>query len=214
VQRVSALETDMAKQNEAMNQLREYSQRTEYNLSRLISGVDRLTQELPKRLAAPAEPIVQAEPVAEPGRVSESRLVSESRPVSEPRVARRRSSSSRFNPKIFWMIVALVVALVIGAFQVPKLLNQGKTSAPAPAAAAAPAAKPAVALNPSSTAARMAAAAQYAENKDYALAENAYKDVLKAEPNNVDARKALASVLYREDKIEESAAELEKLPRN
>ena len=62
--------------------------------------------------------------------------------------------------------------------------------------------------------ARMAAAAQYAENKDYALAENTYKEVLRAEPNNVDARKALASVLYREDKIEESAAELEKLPRN
>src|ERR1700691_589804 len=53
VQRVSALETDMSKQADAMNQLREYSQRTEDNLSRLISGVDKLAQELPKRLAAP-----------------------------------------------------------------------------------------------------------------------------------------------------------------
>ena len=48
VQRVSALETDMSKQAEAMNQLREYSQRTEDNLSRLISGVDKLAQELPQ----------------------------------------------------------------------------------------------------------------------------------------------------------------------
>ena len=41
-----------------------------------------------------------------------------------------------------------------------------------------------------------------------------YKQVLKTEPNNVDAMKALASVLYREDKIDESAAILDKLPRN
>jgi DNA repair exonuclease SbcCD ATPase subunit len=52
VQRVSALEQDMSKQAEAMHQLREYSQRTEDNLSRLISGVDKLAHELPKRLAA------------------------------------------------------------------------------------------------------------------------------------------------------------------
>ena len=39
MQRVSALETDMSKQAQAMGELREYSQRTEDNLSRLISGV-------------------------------------------------------------------------------------------------------------------------------------------------------------------------------
>ena len=44
------------------------------------------------------------------------------------------------------------------------------------------------------------------------MAEDLYKQVLKAEPNNADVMKALASVLYREDKIEESAAILDKLP--
>jgi Tfp pilus assembly protein PilF len=125
---------------------------------------------------------------------------------------RRKSSSSFLSPKIFWIVVALVAVLVIAAFQLPKLLNRGKPSAPAPVTAA-PAAKPAPDPGTSITA-RMAAAAQYAENKDYALAEKTYREVLQAEPNNVDARKALASVLYREDKIEESASELEKLPRN
>ena len=48
VQRVSALEQDMSKQADAMNQLREYSQRTEDNLSRLITGVDKLAQDLPQ----------------------------------------------------------------------------------------------------------------------------------------------------------------------
>src|SRR5580658_212661 len=71
VQRVSALETDMSKQAEAMNQLREYSQRTEDNLSRLITGVDKLAQELPKRLAAAAaepspEPVEETQPLPDP----------------------------------------------------------------------------------------------------------------------------------------------------
>ena len=102
VQRVSALETDMAKQAEAMGQLREYSQRTEDNLSRLISGVDKLTQELPKRLATP-------EPAA--------LLPAETKPA-------RRKTSRSFSPKIFWMVVAAIVVIVVAAFQVPKLFTR------------------------------------------------------------------------------------------
>ena len=70
VSRVAALETDMTKQAEAMKQLREYSARTEDNLSRLISGVDKLAQDLPRRLEAPradieGEPILTELPRAE-----------------------------------------------------------------------------------------------------------------------------------------------------
>ena len=71
VQRVSVLEQNMSQQAEAMHQLREYNQRTEDNLSRLISGVDKLAQELPKRIAA-----AQAATAAEPpvlGAAEESR---------------------------------------------------------------------------------------------------------------------------------------------
>ena len=60
----------------------------------------------------------------------------------------------------------------------------------------------------------MQAAEQYIERKEYPMAEDIYKQVLQSEPNNVEAMKALASVLYREDKIEESAAILDKLPKN
>ena len=56
VQRVSVLEHNMQHQAEAMLQLREYNQRTEDNLSRLITGVDKLAQELPKRLSAAPQP--------------------------------------------------------------------------------------------------------------------------------------------------------------
>ena len=62
VQRVSVLEQNMQHQAEAMLQLREYNQRTEDNLSRLISGVDKLAHELPKRLSAAQQP--EAEGVA------------------------------------------------------------------------------------------------------------------------------------------------------
>lgn len=193
VQRVSALETDMSKQAEAMHQLREYSQRTEDNLSRLITGVDKLAQELPKRLAAPEQPPVEAEP----------------KPV------RRRSRSL----KPLWMWLALIV-LVAGIFGFVKLLHR----TPAASDYAAPAGSSASGANATArveapaanadTKTKMQAAEQYAERKDYATAEDIYKQVLKAEPNNVDALKALASVLYREDKIDESAAILDKLPRN
>jgi DNA-binding NarL/FixJ family response regulator/cytochrome c-type biogenesis protein CcmH/NrfG len=206
VQRVSALETDMSKQAEAMSQLREYSQRTEDNLSRLISGVDKLAQELPKRLAAPE------------GAATASAAAS-----GQPR---RKSSRLSF-PKIFWIAVAAILVIVVAAWQAPKLFRGKATTDPAGAAAptsatvAAPAnpadsaasAKPVAPPAGADTKTKMQAAQKYVDSKDYAEAEDIYKQVLQAEPNNVDAMKALASVLYREDKIEESAAILDKLPK-
>ena len=52
------------------------------------------------------------------------------------------------------------------------------------------------------------------DRKEYVTAEDIYKQVVQAEPNNEEALKGLASVLYREDKIDESAAVLERLPKN
>jgi len=202
VQRVSALETDMSKQAEAMGQLREYSQRTEDNLSRLISGVDKLAQELPKRLATP-------EPAA--------------LPPAETKLTRRNTSHS-FSPKIFWMVVAAIVVIVVAAFQIPKLFSGGRSAATAGAAASSAPGNPAAAGGAASaklvapaadadTRTKMQAASEYTERKEYSMAEDIYKQVLKTEPKNVEALKALASVLYREDKIEESAAILDKLPK-
>ncbi len=61
---------------------------------------------------------------------------------------------------------------------------------------------------------KLQAASQYTDRKDYSTAEDIYKQVLKSEPNNVEALKGLASVLYREDKIDESTAILDQIPRN
>jgi DNA-binding NarL/FixJ family response regulator len=194
VQRVSALETDMSKQAQAMGELREYSQRTEDNLSRLISGVDKLAHELPKRLAAP-----EAEGAAAP--------------VAEHKLKRRRSSSG-FSPKIFWMVVAgLAVAGGIG-YGVSKKSSPPATppNGSATAAAGAPASPPHPDLAANADVkTKLQAAQEYSDRKEYSTAEDIYKQVLKTEPSNAEAMKALASVLYREDKIEESAAILDKL---
>jgi tetratricopeptide (TPR) repeat protein len=64
------------------------------------------------------------------------------------------------------------------------------------------------------TTTKLEAAKQYLERREYATAEDIYKKVLAAEPNNADALTGLAAALYREDKIEESAAILDRLPKN
>jgi DNA-binding NarL/FixJ family response regulator/TolA-binding protein len=202
VQRVSALETDMSKQAEAMNQLREYSQRTEDNLSRLISGVDKLAHELPKRLEA----------VAPSGEATGPDL----------RVKRRKSSSFRFSPKVFWMVVAAVLVIVGSAVALTRLSSSRKASAAGTTAPAggtsgsvtAASSKPVDLPANADTKTKLQAAQEYADKKDYATAEDIFKQVVKAEPRNVDALKGLADVLYREDKIEESAEILDKIPHN
>ncbi len=193
VQRVSALETDMSKQAEAMNQLREYSQRTEDNLSRLISGVDRLAQELPKRLQAPMADIqTPAQPQALP----------------EPKPARRRSAGA-LRLILIWIGIAVVVgAAVWGIRTLSRRMTASAATSPAATAQQEP--PPASA----DTNAQMQAARQYTDRKEYSTAEDIYKRILQAEPNNVDATKALADVFYRDGKLDESAAMLDKLPRN
>jgi DNA-binding NarL/FixJ family response regulator len=197
VQRVSALETDLTKQAEAMQQLREYSQRTEDNLGRLISGVDRLAQELPRRIAA-----------SDAGGQHAGAL-----PPPDVRAARRRHSRT-FSPKLFWAVVgalALVAAVTVGLMRMNRGSAGPRGAAPSSSETLT---KPTELNGNSDTKTKLQAAQEYSDRKDYATAEDIYKQVLKAEPANVDAMKALASVLYREDKIEESAAILEKLPKN
>jgi DNA-binding NarL/FixJ family response regulator len=201
VQRVSALETGMTQQAEAMHQLREYSQRTEDNLSRLLMGVDKLAQELPRRLQA----TVEAQPEAEPA-------------PAAPRKFRRKTSRVSM-PILVWSVVALSITAAVGYHFYQR--SGGAAANGDGAAAMAQGGSGAVksrgkpaASGGADTKTRMQAAEEYVERKEYPMAEDIYKQVLQAEPGNVDAMKALASVLYREDKIEESAAILDKLPRN
>ena len=223
VQRVSLLEQNMSKQVEAMHELREYNQRTEDNLSRLITGVDKLAQELPKRLAA-----AQAAEGAEPAVEGAGEGGAATREKRASRASSGSGSGSRktknLGPKLFWAAVAVVVVCVGGLDIYSKMSEGDATQTPAQgkeiqtaaanAAAAASAPKPAPPASGADTKTKLEAAKQYVDRKEYATAEDIYKQVVQAEPNNEEALKALASVLYREDKLEESTAVLDRLSKN
>jgi DNA-binding NarL/FixJ family response regulator len=219
VQRVSALEQDMSKQAEAMHQLREYSQRTEDNLSRLISGVDKLAQELPKRLAAAQQEKAEFDRRTAEAPAPETPRPSASTPLPrKPRVAPRNvpdapPHSNRI-PKIFWSLVAGFLLVGLLAWGAAKFASSRSSSPSTTPAAATGSGKPAPPAASADTKTKLLAAQQYSDRKDYALAEDIYKQVVAAEPDNVEALKGLASVLYREDKVDESAAILDRIPKN
>jgi DNA-binding NarL/FixJ family response regulator len=213
VQRVSVLEQNVSQQAQAMHQLREYNQRTEDNLARLISGVDKLAQELPRRLAA-------ASSGTEP---SGRRMIeAPATPPREPEREKRRSNSGLpkdIGRKGFWVVALLAVA-GWGGYTVYSRHASGPSSPAASGKTATTSDGASVQktlVKPSSSAdtkTKMEAAREYADRKEYATAEDIYKQVLQSEPNNAEAIKALASVLYREDKLDESAAMLDRLPKN
>ena len=128
----------------------------------------------------------------------------------------RRGYSANTKVKIFWGAFAVVLVLI---FAVVKLPRWKKAHAPVGAATAdAVSPGPAAKTSPppaagADTKTKLQAAEEYTERKDYSMAEDIYKQVLHSEPRNVEALKALASVLYREDKIEESAEILDRIPK-
>ena len=208
VQRVTALEHDMSRQAATMNQLREYSQRTEENLGRLISGVDRLAQDLPRRLAA--------------AKVESEAVESEDNLKPAPRKVKRRSGTGIRIPKGVWAgLVGLVMFGLVGWGIVKLVVKAPDAPASESASGAQPEGdgkgkvpSPGVRGGAVDTKTKIQAAQEAMDHKDYAVAEDVYRTVLKTEPNNVEAIKGLASVLFREDKTEEAAAILDKLPKD
>jgi DNA-binding NarL/FixJ family response regulator len=213
VQRVSALEQDMSMQAQAMSQLRDYSQRTEDNLSRLITGVDKLAKELPQRLATGAEPEFQPARRSSTGAAPERSAYGTSAYTPSSRVTVRRSRGDR-GVKIFWAAVGGVVLLGGLAFTAAHFAGTRSPGSDSAGGAAGEVSKSKPVAANADTKTKMLAAQESVERKDYAVAEDLYKQVVKAEPGNTEALKALASVLYREEKIEESAAILDKLSKN
>jgi tetratricopeptide (TPR) repeat protein len=210
VQRVSVLEQNMSQQAEAMQQLREYNQRTEDNLGRLLSGVDKLATELPKRLAA-----AQAEASAGPAQSAQEEAQRETKREKEKEKKAPRGPVKNLVPKIFW--AAMAVAIIAGGVYEFHFKHSDDdavvTTSPSGAPLKSKAAKVAPPSANANTKTKMEAAKQYADRKEYQTAEDIYNQVVEAEPNNEDAIKGLASVQYREGKIEDSAATLDRLQK-
>jgi DNA-binding NarL/FixJ family response regulator len=219
VRRVSALEEDLSKQAEAMIDLRQSTQRTEDNLSRLIHGVDKLAQELPQRFATAA-----AASIHDDSDTPRTR----STPAPAPPASRRRSRSSKRTRNIIFAGLMAMTLVALGVFCWWKLLGPGdrvtpaETDAASAAVATAVAADESAATRPASVAppaanapikTKIDAAKNYVDLKNYAMGEDLYKQVIASEPANLEALQGLASVLYREDKIDEAAAVLDRIPK-
>jgi TolA-binding protein len=206
VRRVAVLEQDMAKQAEAMDQLRESSARTEDNLSRLITGVDRLAQELPRRLAQRREAESDgAEPEFEP----------EVLPPPRPKSNSGSSANARKIAKIAWVSLLGAALLGLVGWGAMKIASKAFTHSQdaATSQGTTPGAKPVKPPAAADNKTKIAAAQEAADRKDYQMAEEIYRQIVKDQPNNAEALKGLASVLYRQDKIDDAAAVLDKIPK-
>ena len=217
VRRVSALESDMSKQAEAMIDLRESTQRTEDNLSRLIHGVDRLTHELPQRFATAAS-------MHEINGAPQAKFA----PAPAPIAAKRKFRSPKRTRRMILASLMAMSLVGLGVFCWWEFLGPSDRATPtetdaasaavatAAAASSGSATRPAAVAPPSPNAdskTKIEAARNYVDLKNYAMAEDLYKQVIASEPANAEALKALASVLYREDKIDEAAAILDRIPK-
>jgi tetratricopeptide (TPR) repeat protein len=237
-QRVSALESDLSLHTEAMGQLREHYLKTDRNVQRLMTGLDRLTAELfrlsanansnfPRtifgapsarpdrpepRIERPERPEPRVRPSPAPAaavdRVPDEDSAADSDPKTrERRSARRERLKRRRRSAAIVALLLLIVVVPVGLVGWSIYHSGGGLSAlrgkPAETATAeAPL---------TGIAAQMKLAADYTNEKNYGKAESAYRLILKSDPNNREAIKSLASVLFRQQHYDEAAAVLKTL---
>ena len=71
VEKITSIEGDLGRQSEAINDLRDYSLKTDQNLQRLLAGVENLADKINRKFDAPAEaqranPVARTAPAAPP----------------------------------------------------------------------------------------------------------------------------------------------------
>jgi tetratricopeptide (TPR) repeat protein len=233
-QRIAALEMNLSIHTEAMGQLREHYLKTDRNVQRLMSGLDRLTAEM-MRLSSGASAGNVPRTVYMPGPSRPERTERgerqerveryDPRPLSpstpqDPPTAHRDSESDpapyskespprrlkkRKSRRSALILVPVLALLVLGLVGLSIRAGGGLS-----ASTASEAKGPDAHLR--GVAAQMRMAADFSAEKDYAKAESTYRLVLKSEPKNREAVKELASVLFRQQRYEEAAAVLKTLP--
>jgi tetratricopeptide (TPR) repeat protein len=223
-QRIAALENNLSVHTEAMGQLREHYLKTDRNVQRLMSGLDRLTAEL-MRLSTSASPnlprtifVPGATRLERPERMEradrydpralsqDAASTSETEPAPADPVRRPVKRKIRRPSRVLIPIAMAIVLVPVGLLTWQ--LRSGSDSAAFSKKETAPLSEAEL----TGTAAQLRMAADFAVQKDYAKAENIYRLVIKSEPANRVAIKELASVLFRQQRYEESAAVLKTLP--
>jgi tetratricopeptide (TPR) repeat protein len=185
--RVQSLEAGAMDQARAMQEMREVVIRTDTNLQRLLTEVDRLVTEVARR----PEPA----PAADAANPAAAQTVPEAAPTP---LFDAEVEEMRFRWRVPAILLVAVVCLFLAVWGISALVRgtSGRTGGTADATGS---------LSP------IEQGRVYESQKNYAKAEAIYKDLLKKDPNNNEVIRHLAGVLFREDKWEESAAELKKL---
>jgi tetratricopeptide (TPR) repeat protein len=225
-QRLAAMETNLSVHTEAMGQLREHYLKTDRNVQRLMTGLDRLTAEL-MRISTGAVASPTSRTMYAPGnvRVVEQRAerterperydfralpqaapLAEESPSDEANASPQRSRKKKARRRSAFLIPALALFVLVPIGVVGWAIKSGGLLA-SPA-------KPAVDADAPLTgvAGQMHMAADFAADKNYAKAESTYRLILKSDSNNREAIKELASVLFRQQRYDEAAAVLKMLP--
>lgn len=300
VEKITSIEGDLGRQSEAINDLRDYSLKTDQNLQRLLAGVENLADKINRKFEAPVEMARQAPPLRtspppspqapQAGGVQSAPPVTQppapqpapegSKPTSAaqvtmetpavpeagapaapqpmmlaqtpvqdfqpagkpdfpPKVELGEAEDLRPLPGAFQSRIprsfsgpeyedmlaepprssrglrraaligggAAVMATVFGGIELTGVFNK-TTSAHSATKVSAPATAGADMFDTRKLTEQsdlLDQATAYNQKKDYGKAEEIYRKILKSDPSNTEVKRKLASVLFREDKIEESA---------
>ena len=130
------------------------------------------------------------------------------------RPVKRKRSGDRL-PKIVWGTVGIIAFLALFGWGVVKLVAPAGSGSTQTGEAGAVSAKAVIAPGMVDTRTKLQAAQEALERKDYAVAEDVFRNIVRAEPTQrLEAIKGLASALFREEKTDEAAAVLDKLPKD
>ncbi len=200
--RIRALEARSADQAEATQQLFTVLARTDANLQRLSVELERL---LKQPLNQPmGTPTTQVAEIATPQRNGSEAIVL---PAANPELFPPAPSDDfetleqdddpalRGGWKASLAVIVVVFCVLIGAVLVIRSARKNGSLASAASAGFSPTGRALI----------------YENEKKYGEAEAVYRDLLKRDPQNADAIRHLASVLFRENKIEESSVVLKQL---
>jgi cytochrome c-type biogenesis protein CcmH/NrfG len=208
VQRISAVETSLIEQSQAIGSLREASLRTDQNLRKMLEGIEKLQEQRAKI----------------PARISNSASSDNGGASSEqdsagplPGAAETATASARWRVPLivsaFLVPFVLLGLLASGVF--PRGAKPGLT--PAPEISAVPDTgdlqrlRALLSTRPSDESLLLKLGREYVVRKDWTRAEDAYRSVLRSSPRNREALLELSNVLYQQQKYEESVAVLNRL---
>lgn len=192
---IHALQTQVGDQGKMLQEAFTVMGRTDTNLRRLITQVDRLLEEMARRpQPAPQHIDVTSEPADIPPPPRPMRPAPRERSAMFTAVEDLDEFEEQSAPRFRWLYPVVIMALLIGILGAVWYWYF-RDSAPTQTIPTSIGA----AVSP------LDEALAYETERNYPRAEQAYRELLARDPTNDEVIRHLASVLYREDKLEESA---------